>query len=157
MSLPKLILRRNEERLRAKAFEVLSKAKLIEEITEAVRLLNLEVQEEKKALSELMAKMKELAASLDEVLPVEGGSHLQRALRDAAQALGESQLRLPSEIGILLTKGDDAERSAGDGGPSAYFKREVVMKAKDAAPAERNSKEDDAAPLVSEKSTSEKS
>lgn len=153
MSLPKIILRRNEERLRAKAFEVLSKAKIIEEISEAVRLLNLEVQEEKKALADLMGKMKELAVSLDEVLPIEGGSHLQRALRDAAQALGETQLRLPSELGVMLAKSEDNGHGSGDGGVQAYFKREMVVKPKDAPPVERatKEKEEDLASLVPEK------
>lgn len=113
MALPEIILLRNRQRLRAKAGEAIAKAKLIEEITEVVHLLNLEIQEEKEGLTDLMKQMKKIASTLDEADPADGSSHLQSVLKDAADALGEKHLRLHSEIGNILSKkqGSDSKDS----------------------------------------------
>lgn len=130
MALPRIIIKRYEERLRAKATEFLAKTKLIEELTETARCLGLEVHEEKKELSDLVAKMKNLATLLDEALPLDKIGHLQLALRDAAEDVDTGQTRLSGELRFILAYGDHAVE---DLRASRYRKLEVFKRADDTA------------------------
>lgn len=150
MSLPEIILQRNRQRLRAKADEAIVKAKLIEEITEAVHLFNLEIQEEKKGLTDLMKQMKEIASTLEEADPAEGSSHLQRALKDAAHARGEKHLRLHSEIGNILSKKQGSDSTDSISVSKGTDRSALTLKPESGIrpPSESKAKKPEAAPSV---------